>query len=204
MLQDRTINIMPIFIIAMGPLYLSINSLFLGLVTAFFMLLLVVTNIVLLYPLRHLFPSHLRLLVLLIVNSSLVVLLHTMLQAYAYPLQQQLGLYLPMICINCFVLTYAESLFKIDSLRPFLKELVAVVFMVMLSLVIFGACREILASYMLMADISAYLGVNVGGITLLERTNGLALFDSAAGVIFLLGLLSAVVCALAKRFTILD
>ncbi len=204
MLQDRTINIMPIFIIAMGPLYLSINSLFLGLATAFFMLLFVCINTVLLYPLRHLFPSQLRMLVLLILNSSLVVLLHIMLQAYAYPLQQQLGLYLPMICINCFVLTYAESLFKVHSLTTFLKELATVLLLIMLSLIIFGACREMLASYSLLTDIGAYLDVNPGGITLLDHAHGLALFDSAAGVIFLLGLLSAAVCAVAKRFALLD
>lgn len=184
---------LPIALLAPGPLYLSIDSLLLGLIAGLLICLALALNLLLVFPLRNTFPSTLRILVLLLVNSACVVILQHMLQAHAYTIEQQLGLFFPLLFINALVLSYAEGLFRMTTLASPVKDLLLLSTFIFLSLVFFGASREVLETGSLMADLSVLFDTDFGGIRFPISDDGIPLFNSAAGSLFLLGLLCALV-----------
>lgn len=184
---------LPIALLAPGPLYLSINSLLLGFISGLLICLALVLNLLLVFPLRNTFPSTLRILVLLLVNSACVVILQHLLLAHAYTIEQQLGLFFPLLFINALVLSYAEGLFRMTTLASPVKDLLLLSTFIFLSLVFFGASREVLETGSLMADLSVLFDTDFGGIRFPISDDGIPLFNSAAGSLFLLGLLCALV-----------
>ncbi len=184
---------LPIALLAPGPLYLSIDSLLLGLISGLVICLALLLNLLLVFPLRNMFPPTLRLLVLLLINSALIVILQHLVQAHAYTLEQQLGLYFPLLFINALVLSYAEGLFRMTRFASPVNDLLLVATVIFLSLVFFGASREMLETGSLLSDLSLLFDTDFGGIRLLISDDGIPLFSSAAGSLFLLGLLCALV-----------
>ena len=59
--------------------------------------------------LRKVIPSKVRIACFIVVAASLVVCVELLMQAYAYPLYQQLGIFVPLIVVNCIVLGRAEA-----------------------------------------------------------------------------------------------
>lgn len=184
---------LPIAMLALGPLYLSIDSLLLGLMSGLVICLALLLNLLLVFPLRNMFPPTLRLLVLLLINSAFIVILQHLLHAHAYALEQQLGLYLPLLFINALVLSYAEGLFRMTTLASPVKDLLLLATVISLSLVFFGASREVLETGSLLADLSLLFDTDFGGIRFPVSDDGIPLFSSAAGSLFLLGLLCTLV-----------
>ena len=45
----------------------------------------------------------------IVIAASLVVAVELLMQAYAYPLYQQLGIFVPLIVVNCIILGRAEA-----------------------------------------------------------------------------------------------
>ncbi|MCJ2164756.1 MULTISPECIES: electron transport complex subunit E [unclassified Pseudodesulfovibrio] len=59
--------------------------------------------------LRKLIPPKVRIACFIAVSASLVVAVELLMQAYAYPLYQQLGIFVPLIVVNCIILGRAEA-----------------------------------------------------------------------------------------------
>lgn len=193
MTTARIYSYLPIALLALGPLYLSVNSLLLGMTAALVVCVVLSLNLLLMYPLRNLFPTPLRLLALLVANSTIIVVLQTLFQAHAFTLQQQLGIFFPLLCINGLVLSYAEGLFKSTTWNRPVKDLLILSIFIIVVMTVFGASRELLESYSLLADVSQLTGLELSGIRFIESDDGIPLFASAAGSLFLLGLLCALV-----------
>ena len=70
-----------------------------GLATTF---VLVCANI-LVSRLRKAIPSKVRIACFIIIIATFVILVELLMQAYTYPLYQQLGIFIPLIVVNCIV-----------------------------------------------------------------------------------------------------
>ncbi len=58
---------------------------------------------------RNLIPSKVRIACFIVIAATLVVAVELLMQAYAYPLYLQLGIFVPLIVVNCTILGRAEA-----------------------------------------------------------------------------------------------
>ena len=58
---------------------------------------------------RGIIPKKVRIACFIVIAASLVVAVELLMQAYAYPLYQQLGIFVPLIVVNCIILGRAEG-----------------------------------------------------------------------------------------------
>jgi electron transport complex protein RnfE len=81
------------------------NGFGMGLATTF---VLVCSN-VLISLLRNVIPKKVRIACYIIVIATFVTVVELVMQAYAYPLFLQLGIFIPLIVVNCILLGRAEA-----------------------------------------------------------------------------------------------
>lgn len=58
---------------------------------------------------RKIIPKKVRIVCFIAIAASLVVTVEMLMQAFAYPLYQQLGIFVPLIVVNCIILGRAEA-----------------------------------------------------------------------------------------------
>jgi len=91
-------------------------------------------------------PRQMRIPVFIVVIASFVTIADLLLQAFLYPLSKSLGLFVPLIVVNCIILGRAESF---ASRQPVFNSLVDGLGMGIgftLALVLLGTVREVLGS----------------------------------------------------------
>lgn len=81
------------------------NGLGMGLATAFVVML---SNGAI-SALRNVIPSKVRIAAYIVIIATLVSIVEILMKAYFFPLSQQLGIYIPLIVVNCIVLGRAEG-----------------------------------------------------------------------------------------------
>jgi electron transport complex protein RnfE len=81
------------------------NAIGMGIATTF---VLVGSNI-LVSALRKLIPSKVRIACYIVIIATFVTIVELIMQAYAYPLFLKLGIFIPLIVVNCIVLGRAEA-----------------------------------------------------------------------------------------------
>ena len=90
------------------------NGLGMGLATTF---VLVCSNI-LVSALRNVIPKRVRIAAYIVVIASFVVIVELAMQAYFYPLYKILGIFIPLIVVNCIILGRAEAFASKNPLMP--------------------------------------------------------------------------------------
>ena len=81
------------------------NGIGMGVATTF---VLVGSN-VLVSALRNLIPSKVRIACYIVIIATFVTVVELLMQAYAYPLYLKLGIFIPLIVVNCIVLGRSEA-----------------------------------------------------------------------------------------------
>lgn len=118
------------------------NGLGMGLST---MAVLIVSNL-LISLLRKVIPDAVRLPAYIVVVASLVTVVEMITQAYLPGLYKSLGLYIPLIVVNCIILGRAEAFASKNSPIPSIFDGIGMGLGFTLALVIIGAFREILGA----------------------------------------------------------
>ena len=113
-----------------------------GLATTF---VLVCSN-VLVSMLRKSIPAKVRIACFIIIIATFVTLVELLMQAYAYPLFLQLGIFIPLIVVNCIVLGRAEAFASKNGLFMSIADGLGIGIGFTLSLAALGALREILGA----------------------------------------------------------
>ena len=117
----------------LGTTTSAINGLSMGLATTF---VLVCSNIVI-SLIKNLIPDKVRIPSYIVVIASFVTVIDLLMQAYLPGIYETLGLFIPLIVVNCIVLGRAEASW-VDGLGMGLGYALA--------LMILGAVREVLGS----------------------------------------------------------
>jgi len=121
------------------------NGIGMGVATTF---VLVGSN-VLVSILRKLIPSKVRIACFIVIIATFVTVVELIMQAYAYPLFLKLGIFIPLIVVNCIVLGRAEAFASKNSVFRSLLDGLGIGIGFTLSLVALAAVRELLGTGML-------------------------------------------------------
>lgn len=111
-----------------------------GIATTF---VLVCSNM-LISMLKNTIPKQVRLSCFIIVIATFVTIVKLFMQAYQYPLYQSLGIFIPLIVVNCIVLGRAEAFAAKNPVVPSMADGLGMGLGFTLSLATLAAFRELL------------------------------------------------------------
>ena len=118
----------------------AINGIGMGLSTT---LVLVFSNL-LISLLRKIIPDSARVPAFIVVVASLVTIVQFLLQGYVPSLYASLGIYIPLIVVNCIILGRAESYASKNPVLPSIFDGIGMGLGFTVGLTCIGAVREIL------------------------------------------------------------
>ena len=113
-----------------------------GLATTF---VLVCSN-VLVSSLRKVIPAKVRIACYIVIIATFVTVVELMMQAYAYPLFLKLGIFIPLIVVNCVVLGRSEAFASKNGVFRSLLDGLGIGIGFTLSLAALAAVRELLGT----------------------------------------------------------
>ena len=152
-----------------------INGAGMGLST---MAVLVLSNFVI-SLLRKVIPNGVRVPAFIVIVASFVTILQFLLEAYLPSLNQSLGIYIPLIVVNCIILGRAESYASKNPPIPALFDGLGMGLGFTIALSLLGGFREIIGA-------GTILGINI------PRWDGIGIFVMAPGAFFILAALIAI------------
>lgn len=115
------------------------NGLGMGLAVIF---VLVCSN-VLVSLLRKIIPSQVRIACFIVIIATFVIVVELLMQAYTYPLFLKLGIFIPLIVVNCIVLGCAEAFAYKNGIVRSIADGLGIGVGFTISLVALGALREV-------------------------------------------------------------
>ena len=138
--------------------------------------------------LRRCIPSKIRIPAFVVIIASFVTMIDLLLQAYIPALHAQLGLFLPLIVVNCLILGRAEAYASKNKVIPSLFDGLGMGLGFTLALTAIGTVREILGAGSLF------------GISVMPATYEPAIIMILApGAFFTLAILMAILNAIRAR-----
>jgi len=120
----------------------GINGMGMGLATTF---VLVFSNLFV-SLLRRFIPSQVRIASFIVIIASFVVIVELVMQAYFYPLFKILGIFIPLIVVNCIILGRAEAFASKNNPIMSLADGLGIGLGFTISLFVLGCIRELLGS----------------------------------------------------------
>ncbi|HBR06486.1 MAG TPA: electron transport complex subunit RsxE [Desulfovibrio sp.] len=106
---------------------------------------LVVSNF-LVALLRKIIPSKVRIACFIVIAATVVVTVELLMQAYAYPLYLELGIFVPLIVVNCIILGRAEAFASKNPVFLSVLDGLGMGLGFTLSLTFLGGLREVLGA----------------------------------------------------------
>lgn len=132
--------------------------------------------------LRKFIPSQVRIAAYIVIISGFVTAVELLMRAYLYPLYQALGLFIPLIVVNCIILARAEAFASKNKPLPSIIDGLAMGAGFTFALVLIASVREILGS-------GTWLGIQV----LPDAYPKMTFFVLPAGAFLTLGFIIAAV-----------
>ncbi|HBH28447.1 MAG: electron transport complex subunit E [Desulfofustis sp. PB-SRB1] len=131
--------------------------------------------------LRNLIPHKVRIASYIAIIATLVSIVEIVMKAFFFPLSQQLGIYIPLIVVNCIVLGRAEGFAAKNPPLLAMVDGLSIGIGYGLSLTLIGSIREILGA-------GTWFGLPLFG----ESFEPMSFFVSAPGAFVTIGILLAV------------
>jgi len=153
------------------------NGLAMGLAT---MAVLICTNFVI-SCMKSITPDKVRIPVFIVVIAAFVTILQMVIKAYLPDVDKSLGLFIPLIVVNCIILGRAEAFAAKQSPVASLFDGIGIGLGFTLALTLLGIVRELLGAG------------SIFGLTLLPETYNILLFILPPGAFITLGYLIAIV-----------
>jgi len=120
----------------------ALNGIGMGLATTF---VLICSN-VLVSAMRKAIPSKVRIASYIVIIASFVVIVELAMQAYFYPLYKVLGIFIPLIVVNCIILGRAEAFASKNPIVHSIADGLGMGLGFTISLTVLGAIREVLGN----------------------------------------------------------
>lgn len=132
----------------------AVNGISLGLATA----LVMAASNGSISPVRKLIPSEIRVPVFILVIAALVTVIDLSINAFAHPLHKVLGIFIPLIVVNCIVLARVESFAAKNLPMPSILDGFMMGIGLTLVLGILGAMRELVGRGTLFSGLDLAFG----------------------------------------------
>lgn len=155
----------------------AINGLGMGLTT---MVVLALSN-VFISMLRHIIPDKVRIPAFIVIIASFVTIVQLLLQGFIPFLYDALGIYIPLIVVNCIILGRAEAYAYKNPVIPSLFDGIGMGLGFSVALTCIGAVRELLGA-------GTLFGIGV----MPESFVPVSIFIMAPGAFFVLAVLTAI------------
>ena len=155
----------------------AINGMSMGLATTF---VLIMSNLVI-SLLKGFIPDKVRIPCFIVVIASFVTIVQHVMQAYVPDIYETLGLFIPLIVVNCIVLGRAEAFASKNTVFPSILDGAGMGLGFTFALTILGCIRELLGSG------------SMFGLRILPETANMLLFILPPGAFICLGFLIAIV-----------
>lgn len=155
----------------------AMNGMMMGLAT---MAVLIFSNIII-SLIKKLTPDMVHIPVYIVVIASLVTIVQMCLAAYLPDVNKSLGLFIPLIVVNCIILGRAESYASKNNPLDSALDGIGIGLGFTIGLTLLGICRELLGAG------------SVFGITLLPEEYGMLIFILPPGAFLTLGYLIAII-----------
>lgn len=176
--MDGILNQNPVFVQLLGmcsalAITVSVeNGFFMGLaVTA----VLIGSNLVI-SLLRSVIPNQIRIAAFIVIISGFVTAIEMLLEAYLPDISEALGLFIPLIVVNCIILARAESFASKNNPLMSMLDGLSMGIGYTLVVVIVSAVREILGSGKILGwDFAQYIGYEPAVIMILPAGGFLVL-----------------------------
>lgn len=126
----------------LGTTTSAINGMGMGVAT---MAVLIMSNLVI-SLIKNLIPDKVRIPAFIVVIASFVTIIQMLMQAYVPSLYASLGVFIPLIVVNCIILGRAEAFASKNGAIDSILDGIGIGLGFTLSLTIIGAVREVLGS----------------------------------------------------------
>ena len=166
----------------LGTTSSALNGMSMGLATTF---VLLCSNIVI-SLIKNLIPDTVRIPAFIVVIASFVTAVQMMMQAFAPEIYASLGLFIPLIVVNCIILGRAEAFASKNGVIPSFFDGLGMGLGFTLALTVLGALRELLGTGKLF------------DMTIWPEDYGMLMFVLAPGAFIVLGYLIALVNKIRK------
>ncbi len=166
----------------LGTTSSAMNGLSMGLATMF---VLICSNVVI-SAVKNLVPDMVRIPAYIVIIATFVTVVQFCMEAYVPALYASLGLYIPLIVVNCIVLGRAESFAAKNGVVASAFDGIGIGLGFTVALTILGVFRELLGTGKLF------------GLSLVPEEFGSLIFVLAPGAFLVLGYLIAIVNKLRK------
>ncbi len=160
----------------------AFNGFGMGIATMFVLML----SNMLISLLKNFIPDKVRIPAFIVVIATFVSIVDLLIQGYVPALSESLGLFIPLIVVNCIVLGRAEAFASKNGVFDSMLDGIGMGLGFTFSLTLIGAIREILGS-------GAIFGQQI-----LPSSTNILIFVLAPGAFFVLGFLMALIRKLQK------
>ncbi|MFH1000765.1 MAG: electron transport complex subunit E [Bacteroidota bacterium] len=178
----------PVFVLllglcpTLGVTTSAVNGLGMGLATTF---VLIGSNLVV-SAIKNFIPDKVRIPAFIVIIASFVTIVELVMQAYLPALFEQLGLFIPLIVVNCIVLGRAEAFASKNSIGSSIIDGLGMGLGFSFALTLLGAVRELLGSGALFSF-------------KFIQDDGMLVFVLAPGAFIALGYIIAIINRLNKK-----
>jgi electron transport complex protein RnfE len=168
----------------------AVNGLSLGLATA--MVMAAANGSI--SPVRKFVPNEIRVPVFILVIAALVTVIDMSINAFAHPLHKVLGIFIPLIVVNCIVLARVESFAAKNAPAPSILDGFSMGIGLALVLGLLGGMREIIGKGTLFSGLDLVFGPTAKQfiLTIIPDYHGFLLAVLPPGAFLGLGTLIAI------------
>lgn len=175
----------------LGTTSSAINGLSMGLATTF---VLIFSNVII-ASIKKLIPDMVRIPSYIVIIASLVTVLQMLMQAYVPAIYATLGLFIPLIVVNCIILGRAEAFAAKNGPIASIFDGIGIGLGFSIALTILGGVREFLGTGVIFKSDD----FGLPGITLQGENYGMLMFVLAPGAFLVLGYLIALFNKISKK-----
>ncbi|MBQ5471524.1 MAG: electron transport complex subunit RsxE [Treponema sp.] len=137
---------------------------------------------------RKLIPDAIRLPVFIIIIAAFTTIVQLVLQAYVTPLYDALGVFLPLIVVNCIIMGRVEAFASKNKPQDAILDALGMGIGYTLVLVLISLIREFFGA----GSITIWSGIS---LNILPEDYRIGIFNSAPGGFMVFGFLAAIVMA---------
>lgn len=136
---------------------------------------------------KNIVPDKVRIPVYIVIIATFVSLLQMLIEAYAPSVNESLGIFIPLIVVNCILLGRAEAFASRNSVTSSIADGLGSGIGFTVALTLLGACRELLGSGRVMS------------LEIFPESWGALVFVLAPGAFITLGFLIAIIRFIQNR-----
>ena len=161
----------------LGTTSSALNGMSMGLATMF---VLILSNFII-SLIKNLIPDMVRIPSFIVVIASLVTILQMIIKAYLPEIDKSLGLFIPLIVVNCVILGRAEAFASKNDVLSSAVDGIGIGLGFTLGLTVLGICRELLGNG------------TIFGLTILPADYSMLIFILPPGAFLTLGYIIAII-----------